>query len=483
MSVRPGISLVIVFLWVVSHVVFADDGLRLIQAVKNKDHLTVQSLIEKQADVNEAESDGGTPLHWAVYRDDAEVVGWLLEAGALVDTANIYGVTVLSLAAGNGNAEIVGSLLEAGADPNQSLPSGETPLMTASNAGGVESVRTLIAWGAKVDLAEASQGQTALMWALSEGHLRTVQILISHGADVSNAAASGFTPLMFASRRGDVAAVRMLLAHGADPNVSALDGTTALLVATVRGYPDLVRFLLDQGADSNAFGTGYTPLHWAAGSWETELTGTFGLDAPSSQWGVLAGLTGEAKLGLVRTLLAFGADPNVRTDGQVPRFGFSAGASSGQFYDTSGATPFLLAAQAGDVRVMKALLAAGADPLVGTDENSTPLMQASGIARVIGESHVTEAESLEIVKLMVDLGVDVNAFDNSGSTALHGAASQGFNTVVEFLVKQGADLDVRNEYGETPWTIAAGMGLRRAGVNIHHPSTAEMLRALGADTR
>ena len=131
---------------------------------------------------------------------------------------------------------------------------------------------------------------------------------------------------------------------------------------------------------------------------------------------------------------------------------------------------------------MRALVAAGADPLIPTDANTTPLMQAAGIARVIGESHATEAGSLEAVKLAVEFGADINAVDDAGNTALHGAATQGADTVVQFLVDQGAELDVRNAYGETPWMIVAGFGLRRGGVNIDHPITAELLRALGADT-
>ena len=95
----------------------------------------------------------------------------------------------------------------------------------------------------------------------------------------------------------------------------------------------------------------------------------------------------------------------------------------------------------------------------------------------------------EVVRLgNTDLGIGpvaqfaADAVDDAGNTALHGAASQGEDTVVQFLVNQGAKLDVRNEYGETPWMIVAGFGLRRAGVNIDHPTTAELLRALGADT-
>jgi hypothetical protein len=196
----------------------------------------------------------------------------------------------------------------------------------------------------------------------------------------------------------------------------------------------------------------------------------------------MAGLQGEVKIGLVKALLARGADANAHTSKNVPHFGFSAGSGSAQFYVTNGFTPFLLAAQAGDVAVMRLLVAAGADPLARSAGKSTAVMQAAGISRVIGESKVSEQSSLDAARLALELGGDVNAADQFGDTALHAAASQGFNRVVQLLVEKGARLDTKNQFGETAWTIASGRGVRRGGVNIDHPRTAELLATLGATT-
>jgi ankyrin repeat protein len=79
---------------------------------------------------------------------------------------------------------------------------------------------------------------------------------------------------------------------------------------------------------------------------------------------------------------------------------------------------------------------------------------------------------LDAVRLTVKLGVDVNAADEDGDTALHRAVKLRFNSVIEFLVEQGARLDVRNTFGQTPLMIAATAA---AGA-----STADLLRRLGA---
>jgi ankyrin repeat protein len=340
----------------------------------------------------------------------------------------------------------------------------------------------LVEGGAETNARERTHGQTALMWALSEQHWDAARTLVRNGADVRARSEGGFTPLMFTARFGNIDTARLLLESGADVNAAAANGVTSLLTAAVRGHVALATFLLDRGADPNADAAGYTALHWAAGSWETEVTGEFGITADASEWRSMAGLRGEAKLDLVKALLARGANPNARTTRNVQRFGFSGSSNTPQFYLTVGATPFLLAAQAGDARMMKLLADAGSNPTLPTNANSTPLMQAAGIARVIGESHVTEQQALEAVTLALALGGDVNAADSRGDTALHASASQGMDTVVQFLVDKGARLDARNEAGETPWIIAAGRGIRRGATNISHPRTAELLRRLGATT-
>ncbi len=456
----------------------AAQDIRLVEAAKNRESDAVQKLLTLKVDVNARQPDGVTPLHWVVQWDDLELVNRLLRAGAAVNVASDYGVTPLSLACTNRNAAIAEALLKAGATPNAASPvTGETPLMIASRTGAVEIVRMLLDRAAAVDTKEQHRGQTALMWAAAEGHTGIVGILIERGADVRAASNTGFTPLLFAARTGDLQLVRSLLAAGASVNEAAADGTTALVIATVRGHTGLARFLLEKGADPNK-GPGFTPLHWAGGMWGSSgIDNVSTLRAENTEWTPLEGLRGPAKYDVVKLLLEHGADPNARAKGNPPQYG--AGPARGGIL--AGATPFFVAARAGEATIMRLLVAAGADPRLPNGQGTTPLMVAAGLG-VRGYHSVGERDALEAAKLCVELGNDVNAVDSLGETALHGTAYRGLSgsdTIIQLLVQNGARLNVKDAFGWTPLAIAEGIYF--GGSDTRSDKMAELFRKLGAE--
>jgi ankyrin repeat protein len=449
----------------------AADTARVAEAAKGRDREAVRRLVARHADVNMPLADGATALHWAAQWEDAEITALLIRAGAKVDAADDYGVTPLILAAQNGSASIAAALLNAGANPNLALPAGEAPLMTAARSGNMELVKALIAHGAQVNAREKTLGQTALMWAAAEKHVDVVQLLIEAGADVRARSTAGFTPLLFAAREGDVAVTTELLARGADINEAAADGMTPLLTALIRHHLDYARFVLDHGADPNR-GAGYTPLHWAAGEWSGELSVSV---APESEWGAFGGLSAPERLEIVGLLLARGADPNARVTRNVRRYG-GAGGNAGSLL---GATPFLLAAMAADLDVMRGLRQAGADPQATTDSKTTALMLAAGLAHAPGVTPISDAQALAAVKLTLDLGNDVHAANAAGETALHAAAYWGAERVAAFLIEKGAAVNARNRKSWTPLVIAEG--IYQGGGLKYFPSTAEVLRRSGSE--
>jgi len=448
---------------------------RLRDAIQAHDVVTAQALIKSGADVNVRQPDGATPLHWAVHYDEIDIVEALLAAGAKADVANDYGFTPLMLACENGSAAAIERLLGAGADPNRAMPSGETPLMIASRTGRVGAVTALLRAGADVNAAESLKGQTALMWALSGPHFGAAKALVEAGADVHARSTGGFTPLMFATRYDSVDSVQLLLGKGARLTDEAEDGATPFIVAVLRGHVGLAKYFLELGADPDVISTGYTALQFAAATWDGVDSRDY-VNAPG-EWAILAGLPRADKLDMIKTLIAHGADPNLRLLKEPPRYGFSLVAGSAKQY-TAGATAFALAAMAGDVEVMQILLAGGADPNVPTRNGSTALMLAAGMAWMDNETIATEAEYLSATEFCLRIGMDIDGTNATGNTALHGTISGGFNEVIKVLAANGANLDAKNKRGQTAFKMSLGYGA--AGGQHVREDTAALLRQLGA---
>ena len=431
----------------------------LANAVQKMDRTAVRYLLERRVGVNTSQPDGMTALHWAAYQDDLDLVDRLLRAGADVRAANQYGVTPLSLACTNGNVTIVQRFIAAGGDVNTALPGGETVLMTCARTGKVGAVQALIAGGADVHAKESRGGQTALMWAAAEGHVEVLEALMKAGADFKTPLPSGFTPLLFAVRDGRIAAVKALLKAGADVNevvrvgarpILPLEGAaplragnTPLLVAVTNAHYELAAQLLDAGANPNADALGYTVLHALI---RVRNPGAGDNDPAPDGSGTMSSLE------FVKRLVAGGANVNARMTKR-------ANLTNTRFSEI-GATPFLLAAVTADTALMKTLADLGADPLLTNNEGTTALMAAAGVGtRSPGEDAGTEEEVLEAMEVALSFGIDINAVDNHGETAMHGAAYKNLPAAVKFLAGKGARINIwnrKNEFGWTPLTIARG---------------------------
>jgi ankyrin len=450
----------------------AAESPRLADAMAKQDKAAVRSLLRDKADVNSPQPDGATALHWAVHWDDTETVDLLIRAGANVNAKNDYSATPLSLACTNGNAAIVEKLLTAGANPNTAAPSGETPLMRCARTGSLAAVKSLLARKVDVNAKDNEQGQTALMWAVAQRHSEAAQALIQGGADIRARSKGGFTPFLFAARVGDVESAKLLIAAGANVNEPGPNGMTPLVLASASGQEAAGIFLLDKGADPNARdAVGATALHYAVMRGITALN-------EIRYANYTAHLFRPDMEGLVKALLAHKANPNLPIEKQIALGG-------GKSDDVLGATPFLLAAASPDPAIMRLLANAGANTKLTTKNGSTALMLAAGLTRGQDFTDEDKRASLDAVKIAVELGADVNAANEDGLTAMHGAASNGADGVVQFLAGKGAKLDVRDKYQQTPLSIATGERLPwipngdELG-EIIQPSTRDLLLKLGA---
>jgi uncharacterized protein len=467
------------------------EGDSVTKAAMRGDKAAVRAMLRAKVDVNGSDPDGTTALQWAARNDDLEMLDLLIQAEADPKVGNRYGVTPLYLASTHGDASMVATLLKAGVDPNSANPAGETALMTAARTGKTEAIEVLLDHGAAIDAKENVRGQTALMWAVLEDHADAVKLLVARKANINAqtslsgkngptpisrpgqasgpgiyrqksgpAVSGGMTPLLFAAREGNLKMAQLLLELGADVKQNSGNNTSPLVIAIVNNHLELALFLLNKGADPNATDSYGRAALFAA-------IDTRNLDH--------ARYYPEPKPDELDSLLAHGANPNARAS-KTPIRGWQQLDASWVNFD--GQTPFVRAALSGDVTVMRLLLEKGADPKIATDQGTTALMAAAGVNWVVAQTYSrSEREYLEAVQLCVDQGLDVNASNSNGFTAMHGAANRGSDAIIEYLALKGAKVDAKDKESRTPLTFAEGVFL---AVNppSTHPSTIALIKRL-----
>jgi ankyrin repeat protein len=479
----------------------------LADAAMRRDIGAVRSLLASRADVNAPGADGTTALSWIVRLEDTETTKLLLNAGADPKKANRLGVTPIALAAANGSTEILRLLLDAGVDANSLDPNNEPVSWAAIRSGNVEAVRILLDRGATVDFKDNVR-QSSLMLAVREDHPDIVRLLISRGAEVNavtrvgstpnfvlpNSVAGfghgvgiirgglpdrgsryltpgGLTPLMYASRDGRLESARLLIQNGANIEATDPNGITPLLMAISNNQIETAKFLIERGAPINV-------VDWYGRSPLWQAVEVRNMDVDNSTF--VNGVDREPVLGLIKILLEKGADPNLRTAETPPirRFILPTTGSL-EWVDFVGMTPFLYAARAGDVTVMKLLLNHGANPKIPTFAGTTALMAAAGMNWTFAQTYDEGTEQLlEAVKLCYELGMSVNDANSMGLTALHAAANRpGNDPIIKWLVEKGAKLDVKDNEGRTPLTWAEGVFLA-THPGVPKPSAIELIKSL-----
>jgi ankyrin repeat protein len=513
------------------------DGATAIQWAVYRDDVEMAGvLIAAGANIKLANREGATPLYLASLHGSAPMIERLLKAGVDPNQLGPEGETPLMLAARTGNLDAIRVLLDAHADVNaKDKLRGTTALMWAVDQSHPEAVKLLIARGATVGAQteiDTRNSRNNLANTVKQRLRSSFGVLgkrgpgndgtpaLPEGASSPKAPAGGstvtsskapatqpngedevasffrrpakkdgggLTPLVYAAREDCMECAKALVEAGADVNQRTYYGWTPLLVATQNRHYKLAQYFLEHGANPNTPNNGgWTPLYLATDNRNIE-SGDYPVRAPDMD-----------HLDFIKLLIAKGANVNARICGVESTPEECTGDSTEtrtnftmQWLFEDGATPFLRAAQSGDVELMKLLIAHGANPKIFTAHNVTPLAVASGIGWVEGVTYEWSPEqNIEAVKMCLDLGIDPNVADDEGRTALHGAAHKGRVEVIQMLVDHGANLVAHDGgsrdsvngalLGKTWIPIDWARGLVRVGVQsaIPHPEAAALLAKL-----
>jgi ankyrin repeat protein len=454
--------------------------------IQNGDGAAALRLIRDGADVNGSQGDGTTPLHWAVYKVDHALVAALLDHGAEANVKNKYGSSPLAEAVKLGDLALVRQLLDAGADVESPNGDGQTALMLAARAGALDVAKLLVERGADVNTTETWRSQTALMWAVDGNYPELAQFLIDAGADVNARASAntwdsqitsepraqyrpvgGLSVLLYAARSGCSRCVRSLLEAGAAIDQPTPEGVTPLMLAIDNLHYDTARLLLDEGANPHVW-------DWYG---RTALYVAVDMSTYQARQGQPVAAAETSATDVIRLLLEAGVNPNPQLNMHRP----SRGGNIGRFTDdllTTGATPLLRAAVGHDAPAIRLLLEHGAVVDLPNVMGVTPLMAAAGMG-VSGRDRRFSPDQqqmrvIEVLEMLLDAGADIDArvtdingrtariarpstmTERLGQTALFGAVKFGWQSVVEFLLANGADPLTKDALGKTPIDAARG---------------------------
>ena len=443
--------------------------------------------IRAGADVNDAQPDGTRAIHWAVYKVDHELISALIAKKATVDVANEFGSTPLAEAVKLADVRMVKMLLDARAGVDRADESGQTALMLAIKAAELPIVEMLVKAGANVNAVEAFQRQTPLMWAVtaSKHAAEMTKLLLSRGANVTARAlyidwpnqlssepraqyrpVGGLTALLYAARNGCSNCVAALIGAGADVNVPTPEGVTPLMISLDNDHNDVAALLLDRGANPHvADWWGRTAL-WIVIDRKAALSGGRGgrgAAAPAAAAAPRGAVPAGSHMAIINRLLAADVDVNAEMNMHRP----SRGGNSGRFADRqlgTGCTALYRATEAGDMDVIRALLAKGANPNIN-DMGFTPFLVAAGVTPGAGGGG--GAPDTALLDLMIQHGANVNTQvtgtrsysmrisyqpppDKEGTSALHGAVQAGRTDLVRYLLEKGASPEVVDANGRKP---------------------------------
>ena len=415
----------------------------------------VSQLLVHHADPNVARENGETPLMTAARMGNAEIMKLLLVRGAAVNARERkYGQTALMWAVGNPGA--VRLLLEYGADVRATTNSWDVKytiyLPTTVTLG-----KTGIPWNNEGDYTAKKGGLNALFFAVQKNDLESARILLDAGVPVDSSSADGTTPLLAALYKWDPPPGTFVPGRGAPATAGSSQRFNPNLA--------LAKLLLDRGAAAKVVdGAGYTPLHGAAlavakaARSGTRQKSAYGQTAAALALGSDDGANSPGRLNdaldIVQRLLDAGADPNRQTV-------YPTGGPAGDVRINPappGSSALHIAASSGSVELLRLLAGRGGNPNLVRKDGHTPFSVAvlAGDVAMVRElvAQGAEVKGRWNPQDKIPDPVEAITLARQNQSILHLAAIAGQPEMLEFLHAQGAAVDVRNAQGETPLDLA-----------------------------
>lgn len=387
--------------------------------------------------VSSGPTSGKAALTMALQNQDHKKLQQLLRD---FSTGGLIPPGLLSQAVGSNDVSSVRLLLTHGVPVNRTDDDGNSALLVAVATWSIDMARLLLENGADPNFGPSDSDMSPFSLAARQNQVELVQLMLEHGADVNSPLSNGDTPInacMCHGVRSQI--VETLLIAGANPNQKTRNGKTPLIEALTMHRVDLVRLLLDHGANPNLAGPKH-PL-WPATYLPEALKLLIERGAkPKMASGNMELAASINSIESVQILLDAGVSPNLKKDGVY--------------------TPLCSAIRDDKDHIVALLLGSGADPNLPASEypawkcithnrlHYLPSLLAAGadLCSPPGIAELAVAHNNKDALMYVLLnGVDANAANEEGRTALTTAIRDNRVQLLDMLLAHGARVTARGE--------------------------------------
>ncbi|HOK67098.1 MAG TPA: ankyrin repeat domain-containing protein [Anaerohalosphaeraceae bacterium] len=457
-------------------------------AVEANNEKLVQTILRFDPDTNIASKDGQTPLHIAASNGNVEIASLLISKGAKLESVNAKGRTPLYLAVLGNHPDMVKFLLSMGADPLHGDSNQWLPIHAAAGKNLPDIIRLFLEAGLKPDTPNSRNGWTPLHCAAAEGALQACQFLAEQGADIQRTNRYQWTALHLAIESNRPAIIAWLLARGADPNRYNNDSFTCLHLAIRKENKELVKLLLEHGADISALdGNGRLPINLAVSTQNREIIQLLASKGSSlnaingNGKSVLADALYEADDKTFAFLLQSGADPNIPL---LREMYFSLAEYAGK--ELPDRQKMILRCKPWEIPYVLRPPALIPEKFRTTDIWGNPTVNTEhpewqSFLNSLSEQKINpflpdsdgysllhwaaEQQNRKLMEWLLAQRLDINIRSPLGETPLHRAAFKGASEeILNLLVSRGADVNARDRFGNTPLHLAARGGRKEATV-------------------
>ncbi|CAG2059174.1 unnamed protein product, partial [Timema podura] len=449
---------------------------QLCQSVRNKRLDTFKDLLKDGGDINATDKTGRNVLHHVVKCGGLEFVRHIVDMGGDINVQALNGFNALHYALRKGEIDVVQYLIQKGADVNAIDKNNHSLIHIAVRNERLDILQCLVKAGGNVNIVDKC-GCCALHYAVQHGNISLVKCLVENHANIELPDPRGFRCIHFSSLGKNLEVVKYLIGQKADLGAKDIEGNTALHISAQQGWLEVVRCLVESEATIDTQNNrGHTALNLAKDNGHKDVVEYLEWRKDEMEGGrsILKSCSTEGDHVTVVSDYVYGGV--IRSvEETLPSEGHDLSENNCVVQD--GLPPLHRAARSGKIEVVKLAIREGADINLRDNKGLTAL------------HHAVYSQEVDVLNVLLKMKAQCNIEDHKNRLPLHYAISKKSFAVVQCLVEGGSIVNSPDDEGVTALHLTARNGkfdyiryLLQNGADVNLPDS-RGLTALHRSTR